>query len=482
MQTTEIATSNKKNQEKTLIGYVMESMGGVLFGVELIDKTLSFASMAFKNNNFYQKSIKILRGMSPVVITGHKVYTSVQSYKEQQKQLYARQKRATTILRLMKLENLEEYDLDYYDFNIGKEIIRWIMHSPKTESFRIVEFFNSEFEVVAPNSFEKGELYILIEADNNKFMIEADLSTLNHQIYITSCKLHTISRCEKTNELKIKIFSEFIKSFNIIDNVIEMDSKGLQTRPRMKFDYNVYQFDVDSLKKEIENAVDKKKKRGYILIGPPGVGKSTVIIKLEKELPQIPIVYISSSASVFREDIENTFNFLRSINPCVCIWEDLDGYCLESKQDKLFGEFIEQIDSLKHHECIILIATMNEPQLVHGSLINRRGRFDKVFFIDYPKSEAEIISVMKNAFMKETNKPFPFESIGNEIIETIISYNFSHADICEIILNLFINNYEISLENIKHSVYEIISSMEAIKQCSTPKVSYNKQRSNDDDD
>jgi adenylate kinase family enzyme len=482
MQTTEITTSNGKNTEKSLVGHVLSDLGGVLFGVELVDKTLSFASMAFKNNNFYQKSIKILRGLSPVVITGHKVYTSVNGYKEKQKQLYSRQKRNTTILRLMKLEHLEEYDLEYYDFNLGREIIQWIMHSPKTESFRIVEFYNSEFEIVAPKSFEKGEFYILIEYNNNKFMIEIDLNTMNHQIYITSCKLHTTSRCEKNNELKTKIFAEFIKSFNIIDNVIEMDSKGLQTRPRMKFDYNVYQFDVDSLKKEIENAVDKKKKRGYILIGPPGVGKSTVIIKLEKELPQIPIVYISSSASVFREDIENTFNFLRSINPCICIWEDLDGYCLESKQDKLFGEFIEQIDSLKHQECIIIIATMNQPELVHSSLINRRGRFDKVFFIDYPKSEEEIISVMKNAFMKETNKPFPFESIGTEIIERIISYNFSHADICEIIINLIINNHEISLENIKHSVNEIISSMEAIKQCSSPTVSYNKQRSRDDDD
>ena len=457
---------SKNIRDKTLVGHVIESLGGVLFAVEAFDKVLGFAGKAFKENSFYQNSIKVLRGMTPVVLTGHKVYTAVKEFREQQKQLYARQRKSVSILKLMNLSHLDEFDLNSWDFNIGREILSWLMKRPKTESFKVVEFYNADFEPISSKNFEKGELFILIECDSNKFVIDADIVILNQQIFISSCCIHTISSMPKANELKNKIFSEFIMYFDTSKNIIEMNVKGLSTRPRLSFDYNVFQFDVDAFKSELTNAINKRKKRGYILIGPPGVGKSTVIIKLEKELPNIPVIYITASANVFREDVSNTFNFLRTISPCIAIFEDLDGYELAHKQDKIFGEFIEQMDSLKHQECIIIIATLNEPEAVHSSLIDRRGRFDKVFFVDYPKSAEEMISVMKNKMKKETGKEFPFDSLDEAMTNKIRENKFSHSDICETIESLIINDRPITIENINQSIDEVINSMRAVQKCS----------------
>lgn len=473
--------NNGKNIDKSLIGHVVHELGGVLFAVEAIDKVLGFAGKAFKGNKVYQGSVRVLRGMTPVILTGHKVYTAVKGYREQQKQLYARQKKSVTILRLMKLENLEEYDLDYFDFNIGREIVAWLMSRPKTEHFKIVDFYNSDFEPISSKNFEKGELFILIESDSNKFMIEADIVVLNQQILISSCHIHTIAPMTKAMELRTKIFSEFIKYFDTSKNIIEMNAKGLSTRPRLGFDFNVFQFDVDSFKAELTNAIKKGKKRGYILIGPPGVGKSTVIIKLEKELPNIPVIYIAASTNVFREDVTNTFNFLRSISPCIAIFEDLDGYELAHKQDRIFGEFIEQMDSLKHQECIIIIATLNEPEAVHASLINRRGRFDKVFFVDYPKSSVEIISVMKNKLKKENSQELPFDTISDEMLKKICDNKFSHSDVCEVIESMIINDIPITIENVDKGIDEVVKTMKAVNKCS-PHETYEVKRVFDDEE
>jgi adenylate kinase family enzyme len=458
--------NSNKPIDKSLIGYVVHELGGVLFAVESIDKVLGFAGKAFRDNKFYQGSIKALRGMNPVLLTGHKVYSAVKGFREQQKQLYARQKKSVTILRLMKLEHLDEYELDCTEYNIGREIINWLISRPKTESFKIIEFYNSDFEPASSKNFEKGELFILIESDSSKFMIEANIVMLNQQIFVSNCQVHSIASVMKGMELRTKIFSEFIKYFDTSKNVIEMNTKGLSTRPRIGFDYNVFQFDVDSFKNELINAINKGKKRGYILVGPPGVGKSTVIIKLEKELPNIPVVYITSSINVFREDVANTFNFLRSISPCIAIFEDLDGYELAHKQDRIFGEFIEQMDSLKHQECIIIIATLNEPDAVHASLINRRGRFDKVFFVDYPKTNEEIISVMRNKLKKENGQELPFDSIRDDMLKKICDNNFSHSDVCEVVESLIINDIPITMENIDKGIEEVVKTMKAIHKCS----------------
>jgi hypothetical protein len=457
--------SNGKNNEKTLIGHVVNDLGGVFFAVEAIDKTFDFASKAFKNNKAYQNSIRICRGLSPVILTVNKIYNSTKIYFEKKKQIYAREKKNNIILRLMKLEHLDEYELDYYEFNVGKEIISWFMERPSTKDFKIVDFFNNEFESVSTKNIEKGTSYILIENDNNKYMIEVDLDVFNGQISISSCFIHTNSRFEKVSELKTKIFSEFINHFDTKNNIIEMNARGLKTRSRMDFNYDIHQFDVNTFSSEIKKSILKRKKRGYIMAGPPGVGKSTVIIKLEKELPDIPIIYISSSGSSFREDIVQIFNFLRSISPCIGVFEDLDSYELSNKQDRIFGEFIEQMDSLKHKECIIIIATLNEPENIHASLINRRGRFDKVYFIDFPKTEDEILSVMKNKYDKEFGKKLPFDSLEKDIIDKIIANNFSHSDICEVVESLFINDIPFNKQNIKKSIEEVISTMKAVSKC-----------------
>jgi len=464
--------------EKTLVGQVIADLGGALFATESIDKVFDFAAKGFPNSKFYQKLIKIARGTAPVIITGHKIYSSAKRFQEMQKLKYARQKKSFRLLQLMEQQDADEYDLDYYEFNVGKEVIKWFLSRPKTDKFKIVDFYDSEFESTTIKSLDQGEYYIYIEYDKHKFMCDLDLTVINENVLVSSCIIHTTARWKKVNELKSIVFGEFINSFDTDNNVIIHESRGLSSRPRMDIGYEVSQFNVKAFKSEIEKAINKLKKRGYIIVGPPGVGKSTVVVKMESELVKVPIIYISSSGSAFREDVANTFKFLRSISPCVAVFEDLDSYELTNKQDRIFGEFIEQMDSLKHQECVIIIATVNEPENIHGSLINRRGRFDKIFFVDFPKSEKEIMCVMKNKYAKEIKKEFPFKKLDDKFIESIIKNRLSHADICELIDHLIINDIEITEETLWDSLRVLLETQQAIAKCEA----YDDGPSNDEEE
>lgn len=461
-----IPSKDEVNKEsKSLIENVINDLGGVVFTVEAIDKTLEFAGIFFKKNKKYQFCINSLRRINPVIITGHKIFTSVKSYKDQQKHKYARQKKVQKILNIIGFGHLEEFELNTYNFDLGKEIFNWFASKPMTDNFKIVDFYNSEFDIVSSKCFDRGEYYILVEYKGEKSMIESEISIYNNQITVIESMIHTTSGRDKVQKIKSAIFSEFVNYFDTKNNVMEMNIKGLSTRPKIGFDYSINQFDVDGFKSEIIKTFEKGKKRGYILVGPPGVGKSTIIVKLENELPNIPIIYISSSSSSFKEDVINIFNFIRSISPCIVIFEDLDSYELSNKNDRLFGEFIEQMDSLKHNESVIIIATLNEPENIHTSLINRRGRFDKVFYIDYPKKDNEIINVMKNKYNKETGKDFPFDHIHSSTIKKIISNRFTHADICEVINSIIINDINLTQESIDGAVDGVIQTMRAISIC-----------------
>jgi predicted RNase H-related nuclease YkuK (DUF458 family) len=456
---------DRGDKEKNLIGKVISDLGGVLFAVEVIDKTLEFISNGFKNNNFYQGLVKGLRGLTPLLLTGYKIRSSIYDYYREKKMSNARMKKNVHILELMNIKNADEYDLNCFEFSLGNEIIRWFLTAPKTERFIIKDFYNSEFENFSPKSVDKGEYYIYVDCDSHKYMINFDITQLNNQIVVSSNYVYTLSSWEKIHEFKANIFSEFVKHLDIEHNVIEYISGGLYSRPRKKIDFDIIQFNVDSFKTEIKKAIEKNKRRGYVIVGPPGVGKSTVVVKMEHELNNYPIVYISSSAASYREDIRNLFNFLRSISPCIAMFEDLDSYELGSKQDRIFGEFIEQTDGLKHEECVIMISTVNEPENIHGSYIARTGRVDKLFFIGYPKCEKEVLSVMNNRYKIQTGKDFPFNTLEDNLVKSIHDNNISHSDICEIVDHLYINDIEFTHKSIKESFDVLMESKNVLKQC-----------------
>jgi AAA+ superfamily predicted ATPase len=457
---------DENESNKNLLNQVIKDLGGVVFAVEAIDKILYCAGCLFKNNNTYQKSIRTLRGLNPLILTGHKIYTSIRDHNSNNNPTNLYERKRMQICHIMGFKLTEAENLDNYDFMLGREIISWFLHRPNLEKIKVINFYNAEFEIISAKNIEKGEIYILLQYDNTSFCIETRINIFNNQIYISDCEIYSFQNKMQINELKNIIYGEFIKSFNTKQNIIEINKIGLQTRIKKEFNYEIYQFDIHKFCLEVENALQKKKKRGYLFVGPPGVGKSTVLVKLEKQFDNIPIVYLSTSLATYGDDVTNTFNFLRSISPCICIWEDFDCCELTNKRDKVFNEFLDQMDSLKHQEAIIIIATVNETNNIHPSLINRRGRFDKVYYFNFPQTKQEFLNILSNKYEQEFHKTMPEINFNNSTMFTkLVDNKFTHSDLCECIDSLIINNLEFNDENLEKQIDEVINSMRAINQC-----------------
>lgn len=127
-------------------------------------------------------------------------------------------------------------------------------------------------------------------------------------------------------------------------------------------------------------------KRGIILYGPPGCGKTSVIKKLLTEHSHTHRLLIDCGKYTVDGDF---YEYLIKVFPKeskkIIVFEDVEAISSEgSRTSSRRSSFLNFIDGAKTIENTIFIATTNYPDLVDPALINRPSRFDKVYKIDYP--------------------------------------------------------------------------------------------------
>ncbi len=171
-------------------------------------------------------------------------------------------------------------------------------------------------------------------------------------------------------------------------------------------------------------------KRGALLIGPPGNGKTHCVRALVKDL-NVSSLYVQSLSHqhyTAEQMWKLVFERARGLRPCVLVLEDLDS--LVTNDNRSF--FLNQLDGFEQNHGMILLATTNHPDRIDSAIIDRPSRFDRKYHFNLPttRDRHAYLSVWQQRLGAETGwKP--------EEIETVVSgtQGFSFAYLKELIIS-----------------------------------------------
>ena len=193
-------------------------------------------------------------------------------------------------------------------------------------------------------------------------------------------------------------------------------------------------------------------KRGILLCGSAGTGKTSYINMLSKELiDKGGIVFKVSSIRAFEyyvEFIKYGFRKIEKTTPVITIIEDIDQYMdIETELlDFLDGQF-----HLDHH---VILATSNNTEDLPDTIL-RPSRLDLLIEVPNPSE-------------KTRREYFEYKKVDTEMINTLVekSDNFSFADLKELYICVFVFGF-----TLEDSVDRIINKTKIKKNYLLERVS-----------
>jgi hypothetical protein len=142
-------------------------------------------------------------------------------------------------------------------------------------------------------------------------------------------------------------------------------------------------------------------KRGALLIGPPGNGKTHAIKALVNELG-LPCIYVKSFNAEHVSEQSNmrvVFARARRSAPCLVVLEDLDALIKDENRAFLLNE----LDGFADNEGVVVIASTNHPEKLDPAILDRPSRFDRKYRFDLPAPPERL------AYVKHWNQALQIE-------------------------------------------------------------------------
>lgn len=192
-------------------------------------------------------------------------------------------------------------------------------------------------------------------------------------------------------------------------------------------------------------------KRGIILWGPPGGGKTCTINLIMKDVvDRNGIVIKFTNPGLFIEGIR-TLREVQPETPVVVLMEDIDSI-IEHYEESPVLNILDGVETIYK---MVFLATTNYPELLGPRIINRPSRFDKRFKIPYPNAES------REMYIKHLCKGKPAQELKIDVKKWVKdTENFSIAHIKELFVAVVIlgDDYSEALENLQNMKENISSN------------------------
>jgi len=141
-------------------------------------------------------------------------------------------------------------------------------------------------------------------------------------------------------------------------------------------------------------------KRGIILAGEPGTGKTTVFKALMSEAENITCITTGAFGLPHEGYISDIFSIAQDLSPSMVFIEDID-FIGQERSDYYRGSasliaLLSEMDGISEKTAIVTIATSNSFETLDKALKERPSRFDRVFRIGFPSyaQRVEMVEIM----------------------------------------------------------------------------------------
>ena len=149
-------------------------------------------------------------------------------------------------------------------------------------------------------------------------------------------------------------------------------------------------------------------KRGVLLHGAPGTGKTHTIRYLIGELPGVTVVVISGYGLRW---IAEACSVARMLQPSVVVIEDVDLIAEERGhrpgQHPLLFQLLNEMDGLAEDANVTFLLTTNRPELLETALAARPGRIDHAAELPLPDADArrKLLALYQGSLVLELSDP-----------------------------------------------------------------------------
>lgn len=223
---------------------------------------------------------------------------------------------------------------------------------------------------------------------------------------------------------------------------------------------NLPETNVDKVVAEIKNFWKKEKifkeynltyKRGLILWGPPGGGKTSVLQFVMRDVVERGgVVFKFCHPSIFLDGIRK-FREIQPNTPVVILMEDIDAI-LEVHNE---SEVLNILDGVDQINKAVFLATTNYPEKLGARIINRPSRFDKRFKIGYPNAESRKIYF---EFIIGKDKIKSFNIDLKKWVKDTEGFSIAHLKELFVAVIILGDNYEEAIETLSTMKEAIKSS------------------------
>lgn len=155
---------------------------------------------------------------------------------------------------------------------------------------------------------------------------------------------------------------------------------------------------IDKVVKEIDIFWNNKERfekfgfahrRGILLYGPPGAGKTCTVKLIIKRVIDLGGVAVSFRHPDLYAQCMRVFRLIQPQTPVVAVMEDLEAL-LEHYHESHILNLLDGVDGFQN---IVYLATTNYPEDLEPRIKNRPSRFDRRYHIGYPCAKSRAVYI-----------------------------------------------------------------------------------------